>query len=76
MQNIIQEIQNERQSQDNQWGGPNHDDTHSGEDWLRFIDHQGAKARLSEEGGQIRHRLIKIAALAIAGIESLDRKAE
>lgn len=34
---IIGEIQRERVRQDKLWGGPEHDDMHTPDDWLRFI---------------------------------------
>lgn len=67
----------ERGRQDAQWGGPAHDDTHSVDDWCSHIDHQLSfihyplKDATPEEE---RERFIKIAALAVAAVESLDRK--
>lgn len=68
---IVAEIHAERDRQDAQWGGVEHDDCHSSSDWMDFIDHQ--LDRWHEEG-EARVRLIRIAALAIAGIESIDRR--
>lgn len=34
----------ERTAQDEQWGGPAHDDTHTGTDWLEYVGHQLARA--------------------------------
>lgn len=73
----------ERLAQNEQWGGPEHDDTHTGDDWLSFIGKQQLTAvneTLSDNGLEVmdpegyRARLVKIAALAFAAIESHDRK--
>ncbi len=83
----LREVKAERRRQVRQWGGPDHDDQHEAADWLRFIDHQLGLAReelvdektsLDDGRGdvafEIRDRLVKIAALAVAAIDSLDRK--
>jgi hypothetical protein len=67
---VIGEIAAERNKQDAEWGGPAHDDTHSVADWFSFMAHQENLWVAGEE----RYRLIKIAALAIAAVESIDRK--
>jgi hypothetical protein len=69
---IINEIRRERAQQDRQWGGPDHDDEHSPSDWMHFIEAQITKFRATDENA--RERLIKIGALAVAAIESLDRQ--
>jgi hypothetical protein len=76
---ILAEVLAERDRQDEQWGGPKHDDDHIEQDWFAFIGNQIDKAeresfRLYAESTP-RDRLIKIAALALAGIESIDRNA-
>ncbi len=66
-------IRDERARQDAKWGGPEHDDTHEPEDWADFI---GARVvRIQLRMGNDRQNLVQIAALAVAAIESLDRKA-
>lgn len=69
---VFDEVRAEREAQDAQWGGPEHDDEHSPEDWMDFIELQIAKFRATDE--DVRERLIKIAALAVAGVEALDRQ--
>lgn len=64
----------ERGRQDEQWGGPQHDDTHNEDDWAGFIEYQVRKVNMSD--GPERERFVKIAALAVAAIQSLDRKRE
>lgn len=75
---IYIEISTERTSQHTQWGGESHDDGHPPDDWLVFIEHQIKRARDGNGHGtdtyeSVRARLVKIAALAVAGIESIDR---
>jgi hypothetical protein len=65
------EIVKERIRQDTKWGGPQHDDAHDLVDFNRYI-HQ----RLLDSGIRktYRQRMIEVAALAIAAIESYDRR--
>lgn len=76
-QEIYGEIGTERHNQDLQWGGPEHDDEHDPFNWFGFIYHQVDKGEREtpETAAKIRARLVKIAALAVAGIESIDRQA-
>lgn len=64
---LMEEIHWERIKQIQQWGGAEHDDTHNVWDWFNYIHYQ-------MELPDPQSRLIKIAALAIAALESLDRK--
>ena len=69
---IYDEIKAERERQDAQWGGPEHDDRHAPIEWSSY------RARFERRGGQgasRRANLVKIAALAVAEIESIDRRA-
>lgn len=77
---LFGEISRERDRQDRIWGGVEHDDSHSRQDWLSFIHKQG---RLAEQAWSpsavaekefFESRMVKIAALAIAAIESSRRK--
>lgn len=67
---VIDEVLAERRRQDEQWGGRHHDDDHIWADWWTFIQRQ---RRLMGVRGSARERFIKIAALAIAAVESHDR---
>lgn len=74
------EVRAERRRQDAQWGGPEHDDTHTPLDWLKFLSYHWAEARAAgcpERGdarpGEYRRKLIVIEALARAARESFDR---
>lgn len=82
VEKIVVDVMAERDRQDLQWGGPGHDDTHSGDQWLGYIAHQLARAHhetMSDDATQVvdpegyRQRLVKAAALAFAAIESHDR---
>ena len=71
---IFAEIVEERHKQDAQWGGPDHDDSHDDVDWIRYIEYQ--LSSISAYPDPItRERYLKVAALAVAAISSLDRKA-
>jgi hypothetical protein len=88
MNDIYAEIKSERLREDEEWGGAAHDDMHEPEKWCGFLRHQvrlADRAACSlatdeitgeEEQALIdayRERLIKIAAVALAATESLDR---
>ena len=71
---IVAQVLDERHRQDEKWGGADHDDEHEARDWLAFIDEHRIRARkVINDRDAFRQRLIVIAALAIAGIESIDR---
>lgn len=79
---VLSEIVAERGRQDEQWGGPSHDDQHSQMDWMDYISQQVEKyaknvitrgdAYMSTPDAH--QRFVKIAALAVAALESFDRK--
>lgn len=76
---VMQDIAVEREKQVKQWGGSEFDDKNLPADWHQYILKQQDKflfeAIFPEPNPvECRDRLIKIAALAIAAIESLDRK--
>ena len=75
---IFQNILAERQKQDAQWGGPEHDDKHDTYEFVTFIDDQISKLDDEIENAEMddsifRSRLVKMAAIAVAGIEVIDR---
>ncbi|MCK5601943.1 hypothetical protein KAR91_08745 [Candidatus Pacearchaeota archaeon] len=78
MNDVIQtDIKEERRRQDSRWGGAEHDDTHSMVDWDNYI--RGHSAKGVRDGGSgdtdvFRYQMVRVAALAIAAIESVDRK--
>ena len=71
---VLEEITRERARQELKWGGPEHDDTHSRADWINLIDERLAYPEEADECAEYRKDMIEIAALAIAAVESLDRK--
>ncbi|MCC6419517.1 MAG: hypothetical protein IT429_14890 [Gemmataceae bacterium] len=77
LESVLAEVREERQQQDARWGGPEHDDRHSPWDWVAItVRHLGLAA---EDGGQgvdpvrYRRQMIRVAALAVAAVEALDR---
>lgn len=72
---ITLEVIAERARQDAKWGGPEHDDQHGLADFCGFINQRTADlARGFETTEHARKRMIQIAALAVAAVESIDRK--
>jgi hypothetical protein len=74
---LLLEISAERSHQDEKWGGATHDDQHSTNEFLTFIGSYSSKACDAAAQGdaiEARRRLIQVAALAIASVESIDRK--
>lgn len=75
---VLEDIIKERIKQDAQWGGPSHDDKHDASDFFGFITDQIEKFQVDEQNADVcdatyRERMIKIAALAVAAVQSLDR---
>jgi hypothetical protein len=71
---ILEEIATHRFRQDIQHGGPEYDDTHTPRDWEDLIHRHSAY--LTDAGGarsDYRDRLIKIAAIAVAAVQSWNR---
>ena len=75
-QNIIAEINVERTRQDKEWGGQINDDLNTLRDWATYINyHAVINAYIHRaEKFAFRKSMIRVAALAIAAIESIDRK--
>lgn len=71
---IQRDVSRERKKQDNEWGGPEHDDRHDRYDWIQFIEHQISSVTRTDNPKKIRRRFVKIAALALAALESMDRQ--
>lgn len=72
---IFGEINDERNHQDAKWGGPDHDDDHSLNDFVAYITLHAGKA-VDVEVHEQREQMIKVAALATAVVEKLDRATE
>jgi hypothetical protein len=73
---VLSEIADERRRQDELWGGSYHDDEHGEYEWIDIIDHYVDQARFATRSPakDYRTELVKVAALAVAAIESYDRK--
>ena len=73
---VFDEISRERASQDEEWGGADHDDSHERTDWVKFIEKQCRLARTAKDRplDDYESRMVKIAALAVAAIESSRRE--
>lgn len=73
----LEEVAIERQRQDGKWGGAEHDDRHSTAEFVQLIEDYAGWARTMagmNSPAKARNRLIQVAALAIAAVESIDRK--
>ena len=73
---IFWDIQEERLHQNRKWGGHYHDVLHSAKEWNLFRTKYECLAGHAEQycnRTELRANLIKIAALAVAQIEVLDR---
>ena len=68
---IIMDILSEREYQNIKYGGINHDIKHSMSDWVSIITKHIWKA-VSDDVGQFKLQMIKIAALAISALESYN----
>lgn len=85
MEQILKEIARERKHQDEKWGGPKHDDIHHPYSWCVVITSYLSKSVgffITETGTEdsryktFRFNMVKVAALALAAIEAVDRKIE
>jgi hypothetical protein len=72
----------EREAQDAKHGGATHDDTHAAYDWIEFIreelgDYDAARSVITKKRSEeVARRLVRIGALALAGLESIARKTD
>lgn len=76
---VFDEVATERLRQDFKWGGAHHDDKHSTAEFVQLIEDYAGWARTMagmDSHDKARRRLIQVAALAIAAVESGDRKEE
>lgn len=64
----------ERSIQDEEWGGPDHDDCHIATEWAAFVEKQCRAAAASMDPQEQRARFVKVGALAAAVFESITRK--
>ena len=77
MDRILDEIRRERDRQDEKYGGPDHDDSHYPGDWClilsKYLGRASAETIDAKPDAAFRDNMIKIAAVAIAATQSLDR---
>lgn len=66
---VAEGIAVERLHQDRKWGGPQHDDELDEDDWDSIL-----KDQINHFKVPFRERMLKVAAVAVAAIESADRK--
>ena len=76
MEEIFLDIAKERGYQDSVWGGENHDKHHSIDTWVAFMTpYLGNAVRgnnWKQDKAKTRTALIKVAALCVAALQSLD----
>lgn len=76
---VLGELAAERQRADGKWGGAQHDDALTPDQWWAVLtDYAGWARRMWVMGSpdQARRRLVQLAALAVAAVEVIDRKTE
>jgi hypothetical protein len=71
---IIAKVLRRRQEQDEQWGGPQHDDEHHWADWVNFITKCANRSQNTLSHVEFERCMVDVAALAFAAIESSERK--
>ena len=72
---VLSEVSLERHRQDQEWGGPQHDDQHTPDDWVPMMKKFLART-FTFNKEVFRRSMIQIAALAVAAVEWLDRAEE
>lgn len=71
---VLLEIQAERgEGQDIRWGGKQRDDYISPDEWYLILDHYLNASQQAASPASRREMLVKLAAVAVAQIESIDR---
>ncbi len=77
MDQILEEIRQERDRQDERYGGPDHDDNHYPGDWCliltKYLGRAAAATIDKEPDAMFRESMIKLAAVAVAASQSFDR---
>ena len=75
--NALDEVAAERARQDAKWGGAAHDDAHESTEWVDFVEDRLVLIdKRAKHSSETRRYWLEIAALAVARIESMDRKDE
>ncbi|MGG5886364.1 hypothetical protein ACLF3G_04425 [Falsiroseomonas sp. HC035] len=76
-QSVLAEVAAERTRQDAQWGGAARDDAMPVPAFVQLMGDYAGWARVKAREGSLveaRQRLVQVAALAVAAVESLDRR--
>lgn len=68
---IFDLVMEERKRQDDQWGGIEHDQHHHMYDWTTYIEKQLNCLRNGTSQEEYKERLVKIAALSVAALETI-----
>lgn len=79
IRNVLDEIAAERRRQDSKWGGPDNDDTYTPGIWVQLIQDYAGWSRVMagmDSPLKYRKRMMQVAALAVAAVESHDRLIE
>lgn len=79
MSKALDDIRTEQSRALAQWGGPEHDDQHSLEEWIQCIDRYLVGAKRAQRLGEherARSCLVKAGGLALSALESFDRLEE
>jgi hypothetical protein len=71
---VLAEVATERGAQDAQWGGPEHDDGHDWHEWADLIHNRASRADEAGTASECRLEMVRVAALAVAAVQSLDRE--
>lgn len=79
MRQVIAEVRRERETQDEKWGGADHDDGHDEWTWIALLTkHAGRGAPDAgvkwRDRRTFRQQMIRVAALAVAAAEWSDRR--
>lgn len=73
MEKILEEIRKERQHQHELWGN-DFDDRNTCNDWIAYItSYAGKGVTLEASALEFREAMIKVATLAVAAVEAVDR---
>jgi hypothetical protein len=69
---VLHDVWIERRKQDIKWGGAEHDDQLSMDEWRQLIRDRTERVPLTQQDD--RRLLIETAAIAVAAIQALDRR--
>lgn len=73
---VINDVKNERIRQDSKWGGQQNDDCNTCAEWCDWVIAYATWAKMMarmDSTEKYRRRMIQVAALAVAAVESHDR---